>query len=420
MLSRPQSPTPEYLEKLFNCGCQAHQAGDLQEAKNCYQQLLEDLPYNHIVHYNLGLVHYELGNLTLAQSEFNLALTDKEEDSDTLFNLALCHTALGEHKDAVRLYKRLLLQTPQNADCLYNLGGCYRQLGENEQAIACYQQVLDFDATYSPAISNLAYLYHCCGLFTLAETLYRELLLARPADESARFMLDSLTGVHRDNAPEVYVRNIFENYAKDFDQNLVVELGYDNPTELFQWFLQVIGEEPLFPKGLDLGCGTGLGGVPFKKIVRSLHGVDLSGNMLVQAEAKGVYAELHQDSIEAFLGNTVHRYNLFIATDVFIYIGALERLFRATFEKAEPSAYFCFSTEKLVGEEGFNLMTSGRFAYSNNYICKTARKTGWTVLGSHNCRLRRERDAWIAGELWLLKQGELETVDTLPGSCSGQ
>jgi len=118
------------------------------------------------------------------------------------------------------------------------------------------------------------------------------------------------------------------------------------------------------------------------------------------------------DSIAAFLDKTVNRYNLFIATDVFIYIGALEELFRATFKTAEPSAYFCFSTEKLPGEDGFSLMTSGRFAYSNSYIYRTARKTGWTVLGSRNCKLRRERNEWIAGELWLLQRGKLEAVAT--------
>ena len=90
-------------------------------------------------------------------------------------------------------------------------------------------------------------------------------------------------------------------------------------------------------------------------------GVDLSVNMLALARDKGCYATLHTDSISHYLRTTAERYDLFIATDVFIYIGDLRELFAAAAAAARPGALFCCSTERREAA-GFELRATGRFA----------------------------------------------------------
>ena len=47
----------------------------------------------------------------------------------------------------------------------------------------------------------------------------------------------------------------------------------------------------------DLGCGTGLLGLPLKSVAKRLVGVDLSGKMLERAGAKGCYDDLVRQDI---------------------------------------------------------------------------------------------------------------------------
>lgn len=403
MLNSVQQPSPEHLEALFESACGAQTAGRLEEAREKYRLLLVYLPNVGPFHYNLGLVLYDLDNFSEALGEFSLALSCGSDDADTLFNLALCQVATGSYRDAIVTYEQVLQLSPDGVDCLYNLAGCYRRLGEDESAIAFYIKALTVDSTYLPALNNLAYLYHRGGHFTRALHYYRQLLCLRPEDECAGFMVDSLSGKVPDSAPDMYVREFFNNYAGDFEKSLVGELGYDNPRKLYKCFRKHMGQETGFSHGLDLGCGTGLSGLAFKEAVTVLDGVDLSGNMLEIAAEKNLYASLHEKSIAEYLALTTEKYDFFLATDVFIYVGALESLFLAAKACGLPGALFCFSTE-YFDSGNYTLRQTGRFAYSREYIHTIAASTGWKVIAREGTSLRRERDGWIEGDLWLLQQ----------------
>jgi predicted TPR repeat methyltransferase len=296
---------------------------------------------------------------------------------------------------------------PEDTDCLYNLAGCYRDSHEDEQAITLYHRVLAGDSHYLPAANNLAYLYHRRGDVDQAVIYYRQVLAIRPDDASAGYMLAALLGTPLDHAPDAYVRDFFNTYAESFEQSLVVELKYDNPRMLYECFRTCSGHKPTYDHGLDLGCGTGLSGAPFFQVVTLLDGVDLSPNMLAQAAQKGCYSELHPDSILHHLNSTAETYDFFLATDVFIYIGDLREIFTAARAIARPAALFCFSTEKLE-VPGYRLRATGRFAYSPAYVHGVAESTGWTVLAQEETGLRKERDLWITGDLWIL---QLQTAE---------
>jgi predicted TPR repeat methyltransferase len=77
-------------------------------------------------------------------------------------------------------------------------------------------------------------------------------------------------------------------------------------------------------------------------------------------------------------------------------------LFTALRAIARPDAVFCFSTESL-DSPGHQLRSTGRFAYSRDYILKIAAATAWTVLTEEKTKLRKERERWIDGDLWVLQ-----------------
>ncbi len=398
----PPSLSADDARHVFTLACAAQAEGRLHEAEQQYLLLLDFLPESALLHYNLGLVYYELGEVAAALHRFALAASHGPVDADILFNLALCQKKSGDPAAAIATYRRILAIDPDQVDCLYNLAGCYGTLHDDAQAIACYRRVLALDPGYLAALNNLAYLYHRAGDSEQAAQHYTRVLELRPEDESVRYLLASLQGTPLDHAPDVYVRTFFDAYAEGFEHSLTTELGYDNPRELHACLRGSPARSSGYEHGLDLGCGTGLGGLCFKETVRVLDGVDLSRNMLARAAEKGCYAALHRDGIQHHLEATGETYDLFLATDVFIYVGELKALFAAARAVARAEALFCFSTEHLEGE-GYRLLPTGRFAYSREYIRAVAAATGWSVVTVQPTRLRKERADWIAGDLWILR-----------------
>jgi predicted TPR repeat methyltransferase len=396
-------PSIESFNQRFALACQAHSEGHFQEALDAYRELIGLLPLSALLHYNLGLVYFELDFFELALKSFTTADNLTPGDIDTLFNLALCHRKNGDPSAAIAAYEQVLVADPVHVDSLYNQGGCYLQLHDDVRAGECYRRVLAIKPDYLSALNNLAYLYHRSGETDQAIALYGQVLELRPEDESVRYLLAALLGIPLEQAPDDYVRGFFDTYAEDFERSLVEDLGYDNPQRLYDCLCQTraIGATH-YARGLDLGCGTGLSGWAFRDRVTVMDGVDLSQAMLNQAAAKGCYHCLSLDSIDHFLHTTGHRYDFFLATDVFIYVGALKDIFTLTHDLAVPGALFCFSTEYL-GDQGFRLQPTGRFAYSSGYIHQIAASTGWKILAEETTRLRRERESWISGELWILQ-----------------
>ncbi|MGB3225714.1 MAG: tetratricopeptide repeat protein, partial [Desulforhopalus sp.] len=315
MFIPPMSRSDEELNGLFTEACKAQTEDRFSDAIDNYLLLLKYFPQAPMLHYNLGLAYYSLEDFTSALNEFSQALTLQPEDTDSLFNLALCQKKTGVNQAAIATYRKLLQAIPDNTDGWYNLAGCYRDTYGDEQAISCYQKVLALDSEYLPALNNLAYLYHRSGNIQEAEVCYRQVLTLRPEDESAHYMLASLLGTPLDHAPDSYVQHFFDAYAEGFEKSLVEGLGYDNPRQLYECFKKCTAQKRLrsdYAHGLDLGCGTGLSGIAFKKAVALFDGVDLSANMLLQAKEKGCYNNLYQNNIIHYLKTTTETYDFFL------------------------------------------------------------------------------------------------------------
>ena len=79
---------------------------------------------------------------------------------------------------------------------------------------------------------------------------------------------------------------------------------------------------------VDLGCGTGLMGERLRPIATFLEGCDISAAMLKKAEAKGIYDRLFKADLQS-LALPPGEADLVTAADVFMYVGALDRIVAA-------------------------------------------------------------------------------------------
>jgi predicted TPR repeat methyltransferase len=133
-------------------------------------------------------------------------------------------------------------------------------------------------------------------------------------------------------------------------------------------------------------------------------GVDISEKMLAAAREKRLYDTLHLSAIIDFL--TAHpssSYDLVVSGDVLPYIGDLEELFLGVSRVLTAPGHFMFSVEHHSDEVLVPvLQQSGRFAHSQAYVTSIADKTGWQIIGRTLLDLRRERDEWIQGSIYLM------------------
>jgi predicted TPR repeat methyltransferase len=182
------------------------------------------------------------------------------------------------------------------------------------------------------------------------------------------------------------VRDLFDYYADDFDKHLTEKVGYRVPRlmrEVVDRLVthQTTGDDFLFDRGLDLGCGTGLVGENFTDIVGEFVAVDLAPKMVAAATMKGVYDDIHECELLEFfdhIADPATPYDLVLAADLFIYVGKLDALFAVVSAHMAPSGLFVFSVETLA-EGTYVLLKSGRYAQSDAYVESLAAVNGFRI-----------------------------------------
>ena len=83
----------------------------------------------------------------------------------------------------------------------------------------------------------------------------------------------------------------YDGWAKTYDRDLLGEYGYRAPRIGAETFARALPDRAV--PVIDVGCGTGLVGLELARLgFTALDGVDISRNMLAEAEKTGVYRRL--------------------------------------------------------------------------------------------------------------------------------
>ena len=135
----------------------------------------------------------------------------------------------------------------------------------------------------------------------------------------------------------------------------------------------------------------------------AVDGVDLSGEMLSRARGSNAYRSLAQADAVDFLRAATRDWNLVIAADVMIYIGALEPLFAAVRARLGARGIFCFSVESCDDAHEFVLRASLRYAHSRAYIERLAAAHAFEPAHVQAGAVREDQGKPIAGHFFWLR-----------------
>jgi len=402
--------SPEYTAAHYNLGLFFLKKQQWNEALTQFKNVVTLEPNRWVAHYHLANLYLHQENLELAKKHYLEVLSAQPEHSDTLSNLGVIFLRENEpqwaieyftqalafdihHQDArnnlaatfmqydryenaARHYRDLLRDYPKNEEYNYNIAVAYMNLGDLDEAIEHFEYVLENNSKHVDSLNNLAAIYWRLHYKEKAVLYLNKSLMIDPKNKISRYLLSA--AAPQDNiresvksTPLEYVKNLFDNYAIQYDNHLCKQLQYKVPEkvdELLCRHSREGGNPEIF---LDLGCGTGLLGPILKKYSSRILGVDCSEKMLAHAESKKCYEKLYTDDIQHYLANTIDLYNGIFAIEVFEYIGDLSQIFSLISNHLIPEGIFIFSIEPIaasLSSSSFVLQDTARFAHHPDYI----------------------------------------------------
>jgi predicted TPR repeat methyltransferase len=348
------------------------------------------------------------------QAESLLAV-GKAEDADALFRnilkydkenmvalrgIALAAGALGQKSRAVKFGLKADKQEAKN-HCSNAEKASEKAF--YQEAIECYQKAIEVDSDNLDAIWGLAECYASLDDKKMAAEWYQRYLDIEPDEPEAMHMLSAMgVSTPPDRASEAYISTLFDRFAPDFDAQLTGELEYRAPKILASTIKGHLTEEKNRLDILDLGCGTGLGGVAFKKLAKRIDGVDLSGEMLKLARKRRIYKHLTKSDIITHLNRVNRKYDLVTGADVFVYFGVLNALFAGVERILKPGGFLVFSVESNKNSS-FELTPSGRYVHGRPYVRKVAKWGGLNECSVNREIVRQEYGEPVFGDIWVFK-----------------
>jgi len=143
------------ISRLFEQAIQHHQAGQLEQAKIKYQEILDMNPRHADSSHLLGLVEYQNGNYVQAISHIQQAVLVDPEQSVFLNNLGNILKEMGQLDRSVQAYQRALEINPDDAEIHNNLGVTLKEIGQLDQSLQAYRKALEINPQYVEVYNNL-------------------------------------------------------------------------------------------------------------------------------------------------------------------------------------------------------------------------------------------------------------------------
>jgi predicted TPR repeat methyltransferase len=297
-----------------------------------------------------------------------LFLSSGDVLADRRYGRAKAYAAEGDVVAAADLLAQALERAPDFASAWFALGEIRAQQGDRAGAVAAF----------------------------------RAALAADPPDRHGAALHLARLGVGDPAAAMTpgYVRVLFDQYARHFDQALVEGLGYRGPTLLREALTAVAAarRRPLrFGRAVDLGCGTGLVGEALRACCGTIVGVDLSPAMAATARRKGVYADLAVGDMVAFIaGQPEGSCDLVVAGDALVYLADLAPVCRAVARALAPDGLFAFTTETHAGG-GVVLGEKLRYAHGADHVRAALAASGLVLFALDPAATRRESGVPVPG-----------------------
>lgn len=282
----------------------------------------------------------------------------------TNFELGKKFAGEGKVKDAIFRFRIATYFAPNYTDAWYHLGSALIARGSKPKAIQALKRTLQLDPAHAEAKYMLA-------------TIDPNLLA--PQDRP----------IHM---PVHMVEGFFGKVAGEYDM-IEGASGYVGPQH-FHAVVMALFVGRRVTKMLDLGCGTGLSSMPFRKDVQTIIGVDITPAMVTRAELARIAGVPVFDQVLTLNANSVQAIwpvagcDLVIALNVMPYLGEAAAFFAHAAQALGHGGVFAVSIEPHSANSGFGVVpATGRFGHSLDYLRGIAQTAGLQLAGQDAIQL---------------------------------
>lgn len=394
---------PQFIPAHWQCAALYWKTETYSKIHSHYQQLLQLDPDSVALYNNYGVLWLHENQLDKAAHCFQQALERDPKNSEARNNLAALSLKSGQFKEAIWHYSLLLNLIPMDQDALYHRAYALMLSGQLAAAREDLQTILKANPAHRDARCNLAAIYLKLEDRDSAQQHYQILLEAEPDHPIARYLFDALnqkTAPHQ--APLEYIQHLFDGYAGHFDHHLQTVLRYQLPEQLYAQLKPYLTRKDYTI--LDLGCGTGLSGLPFRSIAKTLIGVDASAAMLTQARLKKCYDQLIQQDIGQAL-NSLGLFDIILCVDTFVYFGPLQPLFQSIREHLTEAGLFAFSTETAEDPNiDFHLQRNGRYQHGDHALERHIEQCGLSCLAKIALHGRYQKETLVNHTVFIVRK----------------
>jgi len=172
----PRDPPLKKLQSIINLFTQ----GQLQQTLSEATQMLERFPNSAILYNIAGASNAGLMQFDAAINIYKQALKIKPDYAEVYYNMAIALKSKGESEAAIDSYKQALKIKPDYAEAYNNMGNALKSKGESEAAIDSYKQALKIKPDYAEAYNNMGDTLRDKGESEAAIDSYKQALKIKP------------------------------------------------------------------------------------------------------------------------------------------------------------------------------------------------------------------------------------------------
>jgi tetratricopeptide (TPR) repeat protein len=151
-----------------------------QDSETLFRHTLAVTKENHMASFNLGLALYGKGRVDEAIQCFRDVLKVLPDDVETHNDLAVALLKSGRRDEAVVHLRQAVALRPGNAEARCNLANVLLHMGQVDAAIAEYQKTLEYQPNFAGAHNNLGIVWFQQGKLDAAIAQFRETLRIDP------------------------------------------------------------------------------------------------------------------------------------------------------------------------------------------------------------------------------------------------
>jgi protein O-GlcNAc transferase len=148
--------------ELLELARERHLAGDLDDARTLYEQVVASSLDDQSPMFSLGVLEWQCGTFDPALAWLDRAIKIAPGEARYHYVRGLILTSMRRIHDAIGAYRLVLDIDPEHIDALNNLANCYRENGEDAVAEPFYRSALALRRDANP-LTNLGTLLQESG-----------------------------------------------------------------------------------------------------------------------------------------------------------------------------------------------------------------------------------------------------------------